>query len=164
MTSQPLPKNTPEIKFYAKDDPYGWMSNFYRAEIFIRGEWYATSEHYYQSSKAVYPDDREWIRAAPTPHKAFKATRALKPEEIWPYWDEVKLDIMREAIWAKFTQHPNLRKMLMETGEAILIENSPVDSFWGCGKDGKGENWLGKLLMELRHDFCFIPQYCEAVQ
>ena len=39
---------------------------------------------------------------------------------------------------------------LLSTGERKLIEDSPVDYYWGCGEDGSGVNMLGKLLMELR--------------
>ncbi len=139
-----------EIRFYLKDDPYGWMSNFYRAPVMIGGILYKTSEHYYQSKKARDSDYEKWIAKAPTPHLAFKATRCLKPEDIRPDWDEIKVDVMTLVLLAKFSHHRTLRKLLMATGDAILIEDSPVDSFWGCGADGKGQNMLGKLLMDLR--------------
>lgn len=67
-----------------------------------------------------------------------------------PDWEDVKLDIMRKALEAKFTQIPDLKKLLKETGTRDLIENSPKDSYWGCGRDKKGQNMLGKLLVELR--------------
>ncbi len=46
---------------------------------------------------------------------------------------------------AKFKQHSDLREKLLQTGEAILVEQSPTDSFWGCGADGKGLNLLGQM-------------------
>lgn len=139
-----------EIRFYKKDDPYGWMSNFHRAVIDIGGIIYQTSEHYYQSRKAIDGTYIDWIVKAPTPHLAFKAARCLKPEDIRSDWDNIKVNVMEKALRAKFMQHPDLAKKLLRTGDAILIEDSPVDSFWGCGKDGKGQNMLGKLLMNIR--------------
>jgi len=65
-------------------------------------------------------------------------------------WNQVKDNIMRRAVWAKFTQHPNLSKILIDTGDAIIYENSPRDSYWAIGADGKGLNMLGKILMEVR--------------
>jgi len=57
---------------------------------------------------------------------------------------------MRRALRAKFTQHPDLRTLLLGTGDEEIVENAPGDYYWGCGKDGSGKNRLGALLMELR--------------
>jgi ribA/ribD-fused uncharacterized protein len=67
-------------------------------------------------------------------------------------WDEVKYEAMKVVLTAKFLQHHDLRKQLMDTGTEELIEDSPVDYYWGCGADGSGKNMLGKLLMELREE------------
>lgn len=69
---------------------------------------------------------------------------------IRPDWDQVKDDVMREAVWAKFTQHPHLQQLLLDTGDLNIAENSPRDSYWGLGSDGQGLNRLGKILMEVR--------------
>jgi ribA/ribD-fused uncharacterized protein len=65
-------------------------------------------------------------------------------------WEDVKDDVMREALRAKFTQHENLRSLLLGTGNAEIIEHTSNDAYWGDGADGSGKNMLGKLLMELR--------------
>lgn len=57
---------------------------------------------------------------------------------------------MREALWAKFTQHPPLREKLLATGSARLVEHTKRDAYWGDGGDGSGKNRLGILLMEIR--------------
>jgi N-glycosidase YbiA len=59
---------------------------------------------------------------------------------------------MRQALRAKFTQHPDIQKILLETGNEELIENTTKDHYWGCGSTGTGKNMLGKLLMELRDE------------
>jgi hypothetical protein len=53
-------------------------------------------------------------------------------------WHLVKLDLMRRADWAKSSQHPDLATLLLGTGSAELIEDSPFDPFWGTGPDGAG--------------------------
>ncbi|KAJ2991714.1 hypothetical protein HDV02_003509 [Globomyces sp. JEL0801] len=65
-------------------------------------------------------------------------------------WEEVKEDIMREALYAKFTQHEHLKGLLISTGDALLVEHTKNDRYWGDGGDGSGKNRLGYLLMELR--------------
>lgn len=60
---------------------------------------------------------------------------------------------MREALRAKFTQNEDLKKILLETGDATLVEHTANDNYWGDGGDGNGKNMLGKLLIELREEF-----------
>ena len=62
----------------------------------------------------------------------------------------VKLDVMYKALLAKFSQNLGLKELLKGTGERKLIEHSFYDSFWGDGGDNTGQNYLGKLLMQLR--------------
>jgi hypothetical protein len=70
-----------------------------------------------------------------------------------PDWDDVKDLIMRRAVYDKMIEHPNIRSLLVDTGQKHLIENSPRDSYWGVGKSGKGCNMLGNILMETRFLF-----------
>lgn len=67
-----------------------------------------------------------------------------------PDWDQVKDKAMYDCCMAKFLQHPDLRAKLMATGDEELVEQSPIDSYWGEGPDGKGLNKLGKILMRIR--------------
>lgn len=57
---------------------------------------------------------------------------------------------MLECVLAKFLQNPNLAAELLSSGDEELVEDSPVDAWWGCGKDGTGLNMLGKVLGEVR--------------
>ena len=65
-------------------------------------------------------------------------------------WDDVKDNVMRTAVWAKFTQHQKLQDLLITTNTSYIAENSPRDPYWGLGQDGDGENMLGRILMEVR--------------
>jgi hypothetical protein len=64
----------------------------------------------------------------------------------------VKLDVMLGLLRRKFTQL-DLRRQLLATGDAELIEdNDWGDHFWGVCM-GVGENHLGKLLMQVRGEW-----------
>ena len=65
-------------------------------------------------------------------------------------WEKVKDDVMRKALYAKFSQNKDIKNILVSTDNTKLIENSPNDYYWGCGFDNSGLNRLGVLLMELR--------------
>lgn len=92
---------------------------------------------------------RERVRACVTPREAAAIGRD-RTLPIRPDWEQVKEDVMRVALRAKFTQHANIRRLLLDTGDAILVEHTRNDRYWGDGGDGSGRNRLGVLLMELR--------------
>ncbi|GHU54777.1 hypothetical protein FACS189442_1470 [Spirochaetia bacterium] len=137
------------IKFYHEFEEYGFLSNYYSVDILIDGIIYKSSEHYYQSQKTLDPEQERLIINAETPEEAKK--RGNSPDLVRrPDWDTRKVIAMRRALEAKFTQNPELREQLLETADAVLIENSEVDYYWGIGADGSGKSMLGKLLMERR--------------
>lgn len=65
-------------------------------------------------------------------------------------WEQVKDDVMQKAVLQKFRTHADIREILLATVDEVLVENSPIDYYWGCGKDGSGKNKLGQILMEVR--------------
>jgi len=101
--------------------------------------------------KARSERSRKRIRDADTPYLAKKRGRSVNIREDW---EEVKVDIMRKGLKAKFTQNESLKQKLLKTGDAYLEEgNDWGDTFWGVDLDtGKGQNHLGKMLMKLRDD------------
>ena len=138
-----------ERKFYEAEDPYGYFSNFALTPIELNGKTWPTSEHYYQAQKVVGSEWEEKVRQCDTPLEAFEMTRLAEfPER--EDWVDVKDSAMYEAVYAKFTQHVDLKQKLLDSGEAVLIEDSPVDYYWGCGSEGTGKNMLGKTLMAVR--------------
>jgi len=67
-------------------------------------------------------------------------------------WDIVRLEIMEDLVRYKFTNHPGLTKLLLDTGDAEIIEcNTWNDIFWGTYK-GCGDNHMGKILMKVREE------------
>lgn len=137
------------IKFYAVGQPFGEFSNFALYPIKIKGKTWKTTEHYFQAQKFIDKGYQEKVRKAPSPMKAAELGRSRKVK-IQKNWDNIKDNVMYEAIQAKFTQHKDLQELLLSTREAILIEHTENDAYWGDGGDGSGKNKLGKLLMKLR--------------
>jgi ribA/ribD-fused uncharacterized protein len=67
-------------------------------------------------------------------------------------WESVKDEVMFEAVRAKFTQHEDLKAILLGTGGALLVEHTAHDRYWGDGGDGSGKNRLGQILMQVREE------------
>ncbi|GJJ10244.1 hypothetical protein Clacol_004470 [Clathrus columnatus] len=148
-----LSRGPGQILFYDRGQPYFEFTNFSDHPIRYNGKDYPTSEHLFQSLKRQFEDNTiiEMIRTQPTPRAAFDMAQKYKTS-VRQGWHDKQLNIktMEKAILLKFTQHEDLRKMLVSTGDALLKENSPTDRFWGIGADGQGENRLGLALMKVR--------------
>lgn len=67
-------------------------------------------------------------------------------------WEEIKDQIMYECVFAKFTQNHDLLQQLLDTEHNEIIEDSPIDSYWGRGPNWDGRNQLGKTLMKVREE------------
>ena len=137
------------IKFYRVTEKYGSFSNFSPHSLVLDGKTWPTSEHYFQAQKFADALHSEAIRCEPSPMVAARMGRDRK-KPLRPDWDVVKDSIMKKAVLAKFSQHQDLRELLVGTDQAILTEHTENDSYWGDGGDGSGKNRLGILLMEVR--------------
>ena len=139
------------IEFYSTKHTYGEFSNFAPFAFEIDGLVYRTSEHYFQAMKFEDKDYQERIRETKSPMIAARLGRSRKVK-IRDDWEAVKVDVMRTAVRAKILAHDALQALLLGTGDETIVEAAGRDYFWGAGKDGSGQNWLGKILMEVRDE------------
>jgi ribA/ribD-fused uncharacterized protein len=126
---------------------YRWLSNFWPCRVEWEGRAYGSSEAAYQAAK--FPPAERGAFTTLEPDAAKKLAHA-KPLPDAAAWDARKERVMREIVWAKFSQHPDLATKLRATGTRYLEEtNSWGDEIWGV-YHGQGQNLLGKILMETR--------------
>lgn len=129
-----------------------FLSNFYPIQIQLDDVEYPSVEHAYQAAKTLDKGARAQIAACGSPGEAKRLGRKLKIREDW---EEVKIPIMQQLLEQKFLWHKDLEALLQKTRDAQIIEgNYWHDNFWGsctCNKCGdKGQNVLGKMLMDIR--------------
>ncbi len=137
------------INFYSANDEYGEFSNFAAYPIRLKRKRWPTSEHYFQGQKFQDAVHRKQLRKAKTPMIAARLGRNRK-KKLRRDWESIKINVMRDAVMAQFSQHDDLRKLLLQTGDAKLVEHTTNDDFWGDGGDGSGSNMLGRILIEVR--------------
>lgn len=149
-------------------DPNGQItkscfSQWWDSPFKVDGVVYQTAEHYMMAEKArLFGDDptRAQILHASHPNEAKKLGREVKnfSEAVWV---KHRVEIVIQANLAKFGQNPALKTFLLNTGERVLVEASPVDRIWGIGLKGddplaqnpatwRGLNLLGFALMQVR--------------
>lgn len=124
---------------------HAFLSNFHPVPVVFEGLEFPSVEHAYQAAKTVDPAERQRFLTG----TAAQAKRAGRKVTLRPDWAEVRLGVMERLVRQKF-RRPELRELLLATGEAELVEgNHWNDTFWGVCK-GKGENHLGRILMKVR--------------
>jgi len=152
------------IAFTKVKSPHGWLGNMAPYPLEYQGKEYRTSEALFQCLRfASHPEVQEEIRAQKSPLAAKMIAR--KNRELLDRgepWDESEDDVdrMRLCLREKLRQHPELKQLLLETGDALLVEDCtarPRESarFWGAVLENgqwRGRNVLGTLWMELRDE------------
>jgi ribA/ribD-fused uncharacterized protein len=139
---------TKEIHFFGPKGQLGWLDPYYPCSVKIDGKAYKSSEHYYQSRKALSEKDQDWIASAPDAGIAKERAHSLDEGRRIKDWNSIKVAVERRAFLEKFRQNPELQEKLLATGDATLCEDNVGDMFWGS----EGENMVGRLLMEVREE------------
>ncbi len=94
------------IYFYSnRDQPYGAFSNFAKYGVDLDGEWWLTTEHYFQAQKFSDPEYIEKIRLATSPKIAADLGRS-RSVPLRLDWERVKDDLMFKAVLCKFRTYP----------------------------------------------------------
>ncbi|GHA98311.1 hypothetical protein GCM10009069_21460 [Algimonas arctica] len=141
----------------------GFLSQWHPSNFSVDGIAFGNAEQFMMYKKATLFGDgmiAEKIVAAkhPSDHKRLgQQVRGFIQQD----WDANKVEIVHAGNWAKFTQNKGLRKKLLATGNAILVEANPKDIIWGVGLAEndpditnpdcwRGQNLLGEILMRVR--------------
>jgi hypothetical protein len=108
---------------------------------------YRSSEHAFVAAKTLDLGERKLVFNTQTPGQVKRLGRQLS---LRPDWNDIRTRIMYTIVNDKFHRTPELAELLLSTSNHALIEgNTWNDQFWGqC--NGKGANWLGRILMDIR--------------
>jgi len=139
------------IFFNTRGEDYSEFRNSSEHGFVLEGVHWKTAEHYVQAQRFDCDEAREIVRNS-TYAFAAKTLARERPDALRPDWPVVRDEVMERAQRAKFTSHPVLADKLKGTGEAEIIEASPLSKHWGAGACGTGQNMLGRILMKIRKD------------
>jgi ribA/ribD-fused uncharacterized protein len=135
--------------YVSKDDLTHLLSACSRHAIELDGAQWPSVEHYYQAMKFDDAALREAIRLAEHPFDARKVAKKNR-RKMRPDWVDRKITIMTRGLYVKCRTHEAVAAALLATGDANIVETSQYDYFWGCGRDQRGDNSYGKVLMGVR--------------
>lgn len=145
----------------------GCLGQWWGCKFTIDGVTYNCAEQYMMAEKArAFPGNEDLIKdfimpeTNPAQHKKYGRMVKNYDDKVW---DRIRKDVVVKGNMAKFSQNPELKRFLLNTGNAILVEASPLDKIWGIkmaetdpGVDNPnnwmGTNHLGFALMEVRDE------------
>ena len=144
-----FPDTSKNRYFLSRTDADHPLSSYSRFAFELDGAEWPSVEHYYQGMKFEEGELRELIRSADHPEKAKKEAEANK-RMMRKDWAQIREIMMTRAIYIKCRSHESVTTALLSTGDQEILESSQYDYYWGCGRDGRGQNTFGKVLMAVR--------------
>ncbi|MDR3561320.1 MAG: NADAR family protein [Negativicutes bacterium] len=145
------------VKFTASDIQHGWMNNESEHDVEHDGQIFSPLGLYYWLRFAGHPEIQDDVVLQIWPEDTERV--AKKHRQILGEPDEkTDVQLMRRCLRLKLQEHQYLVKKLMATGDKLLVADFTANPhgdalFWGMmERDGQwiGQNWLGRIWMELR--------------
>ena len=149
MNNGLFPEEDDDSIYFPRSDPNEDMGTFSKHPFILEEKEWPSVEHYFQAMKFENVNYQEKIRAAKSPKQARKLGRSRR-QKIRKDWSKIKVVIMTRAVYTKCRSYPTLSSQLLESSGNKIVENSQYDYFWGCGRDRRGENKYGQVLMNVR--------------
>ena len=151
------------ICFHNPSEENGYLSNWYLSSFVVSDIQFSSMEQYMMYEKAICFGDSETasqILKTSDVAEIKQHGRAVKDYND-QVWNGVRQIIVYEGLLAKFSQDLELKRQLLDTGDAILCECAVKDRIWGIGLSMKdpdrldmskwqGTNLLGFALMKVR--------------
>jgi hypothetical protein len=158
------------IPFKKVDEPNGWLGNMSRHALRVPsvpgGVLYQTAEHYFQCERFKDLAIRQAILSKNSPMSCKMIARRHRAHMTIAPRSLADLALMRQTIRLKLKNHANLKDELLALPEdGIIIEDASARrgecaGYWGMRLQGNiwtGQNWLGRLWMELRLELAKAP-------
>jgi ribA/ribD-fused uncharacterized protein len=144
-----FPKIPEDAVMLTRDDANNPLASYSKHSFELEGETWPSVEHYFQAMKFSDPVLQQRIREATHPKLAEKVAK----RNFWKVrrdFKKIQQVIMTRGTYIKCKTYPEVAQALLKTGDAQIIEVSLYDYFWGLGRDQRGHNYFGKILMEIR--------------
>jgi ribA/ribD-fused uncharacterized protein len=135
--------------FLSRSDPENPLGTHSFFSFELEGKVWPSVEHYFQGMKFNDDARQEQVRAAPTPQQARKLGRK-RHKSFRSDWKQVRETVMTRGVYTRCRTYLELAEELLATGDQKIVENSNFDYFWGCGRDRRGDNAYGRVLMNVR--------------
>lgn len=145
-----FPEEDTNSHYFSRHDENELLGSASLHSFELEGKTWPTVEHYYQAM--VFENQPSLVNKIMFAKTALAAAKVGK----WRFWQKrkdlkkVQSIIMTRAFYTKCKTHADVAQALLDTDQLRLVENNNYDYYWGCGRDRRGENAYGKVLMNVR--------------
>ncbi|MEM9255308.1 MAG: NADAR family protein [Pseudomonadota bacterium] len=136
--------------YVARTDVNDPLSSYSKHGFDLDGFHWPSVEHYFQGMKNRDATYQARVAATDHPREARRVGRSRRAK-LRKDWKKVRRVVMTRAVYTKCKTHPEVAEALLGTSDRQLLELSSYDYFWGCGRDGRGHNVYGVVLMDVRN-------------
>jgi ribA/ribD-fused uncharacterized protein len=131
-------------------DSTSLLSSWSKHSITLEDKDWPSVEHYVQAMKHSNEEYREKIRQTAHPRDAKKLGESRWKRKK-PNWKSEREIYMTRGMYIKCRTYPEVAETLVASGDLPILDTSNFDYFWGCGRDGRGQNRFGAVLMDIRN-------------
>lgn len=149
MATGIFPEMDDKAMYFSRSDVNWELGTFSKHAFELEDKTWPSVEHYFQAMKFEDQNYQEKIRQAEHPKRARSLGRR-RFKRLKKDWKKVKATFMTRAVYTKCRTYPHIAEALLNTDDKKLIENSQYDYYWGCGRDRRGTNMYGQVLMNVR--------------
>ncbi len=144
-----FPELDEDAIYLSRTNPDEILGTYSSYNFILEDKEWPTVEHYYQAMKFLDENYQEKIRNAKDAKKARSLGRT-RMKKIRKDWSKIKDIIMTRGVYIKCRSHEPVAKALLDTEEKKLVDSTQYDYYWGVGRDRRGKNAYGKVLMNVR--------------
>lgn len=144
-----FPEEDENSHYLSRSVPDELLGTFSDHPFELEDKSWPTVEHYFQASQFENQQYSEKVRQADSADAARKLGNA-RFRRRRKDWKQIRTTIMTRGLYIKCRTYPEVAQALLDTNDQRLVENSNYDYFWGCGRDRRGENHYGQVLMNVR--------------
>ncbi|WP_198673771.1 NADAR family protein [Algibacillus agarilyticus] len=138
-----------DVTLVAMFDAHFLLSRTSAHPFNLDNQTWPTVEHYYLAMRFENQNDKDIIQSAKSVAEAQKLSKRWFKKKRAD-WKKVETVVMTRALYTKCKTYPEIAQALLDTGNEALVESSVYDHFWGCGRDQRGDNHYGIILMNIR--------------
>lgn len=129
----------------------GKLDIFFPFEVNFGGVTFPSVGHAFESARSL---EESWVRTCINPNSTKEILYRRHEElEIVPNWNQIKLKLMFDLITQKYSDKKLKAELLDTKGQNIEAGGEDASEFWGKNwavEPNTGENWLGRIIMEVR--------------
>jgi ribA/ribD-fused uncharacterized protein len=154
------PEDESDAIYFSRRDSDELLGSHVEKSFLLEETLWPSVEHYLQAMQYESTDEQERVRSLASPEAAYNESKVRWLNMRWlknrwfnkkrENWTDLRRVYLTRAVYTQCMTHEEVANRLLATGDKKLVENDQYDYYWGCGRDRRGTNMYGQVLMSVR--------------